>query len=345
MATHPQSTLPQQAGAEPSVVEFPTAPSRGDKDDLHAQFRADVLAGLAQAQKAIPARWFYDHRGSELFEQITHLPEYYPTRAEVEILSERCSQIALAVGKQRVLVEFGAGSATKTPLLLDGVDPACYVPVDISGDYLRETCAGLSARYPDLPILPVEADFTRPVTLPPALRDRPALGFFPGSTIGNFAPAAATDLLRAMRQTLGEASMLLIGMDLVKERSVLTAAYDDRAGVTAAFNLNLAVRINRELGGTIPLDALRHRALWNADRTRIEMHLEATRDIAFTVAGRPFAMREGETIHTENSHKYDLRSATQLLLAGGWEPVARHADSGHRFMVILARASEEAITA
>jgi dimethylhistidine N-methyltransferase len=219
------------------------------------------------------------------------------------------------------------------------------VPIDISGDYLRESCEVLAARYPDLPIVPVEADFTRPVMLPPDVDGHPSLGFFPGSTIGNLAPAPAVDLLRAMRDTLGGDGMLLIGMDLIKERSVLTAAYDDRAGVTAAFNLNLATRINRELGGTIPVESLRHRAIWNPDRARIEMHLEAAHDMTFTVAGRTFAMREGETIHTENSHKYDLRSATQLLLAGGWEPVARHADSGHRFMVILARASEDAITA
>jgi L-histidine N-alpha-methyltransferase len=329
--------------AELTLIEFPAR--QPEADDLQARFRADVLAGLAQPQKAIPARWFYDHSGSELFEQITHLPEYYPTRTEVEILSERCCQVALAVGKGRAVVEFGAGSATKTPLLLDCIEPSSYVPIDISGDFLRESCEVLAARYPDMPIVPVEADFTRPVDLPAELGDAPRLGFFPGSTIGNLTPAPAVDLLRAMRATLGDDGMLLIGMDLVKERSVLTAAYDDRAGVTAAFNLNLATRINRELGGTIPVDALRHRAVWNADRARIEMHLEATRDIAFTVAGRAFAMQAGETVHTENSHKYDLRSATTLLLSGGWEPVARYTDAGHRFMVILAKATDDSITA
>ena len=333
MATQPDSTL----------IDFP-AP-KPDADDLQARFRADVLAGLAQRQKAIPARWFYDRRGSELFEQITRLPEYYPTRAEVEILSERCPQIALAVGKGRAVIEFGAGSAAKTPLLLDCIEPSAYVPIDISGDFLRESCNGLSRRYPGLPITPVEADFTRPVDLPPTVRETPRLGFFPGSTIGNLSPAPAVDLLRALRVTLGDDGMLLIGMDLVKERSILTAAYDDHAGVTAAFNLNLAHRINRELGGTIPVEDLAHRAVWNAERARIEMHLEARRDLDFTVAGRPFVMRAGETIHTENSHKYDLRSATLLLLAGGWEPVARHADTGHRFMVILAKAAEAGVTA
>lgn len=313
--------------------------------DLADRFRQDVLDGLSQRQKAVPARWFYDRQGSELFDRITRLPEYYPTRTEVEILAERCCQVSLAVGKGRAVVEFGAGSAAKTPLLLDCIAPACYVPVDISGEYLHASCEALSHRYPDLPILPVEADFTRPVTLPPEAEARPRLGFFPGSTLGNFAPATAVDLLRAMRATLGEDAMLLIGLDLIKERAVLTAAYDDRAGVTAAFNLNLAERINRELDGTIPIEALRHRAVWNAERARIEMHLEALRDVAFTVAGHRFAMRAGETIHTENSHKYDLRSATALLLAGGWDPLAHYSDAGHRFMVVLAKASESGVTA
>jgi dimethylhistidine N-methyltransferase len=323
---------------ECTLLDFP-------RDRLHAQFRAEVLTGLAQPQKVIPARWFYDRRGSELFEEITRLPEYYPTRAEIEILGERCRQIGFAVGKGRAVVEFGAGSASKTPLLLDCIAPASYVPVDISGDFLRHSCAVLAERYPYLPILPVEGDFTHPIDLPDSVRRSDCLGFFPGSTIGNLGPAAAVDLLRVMRTTLGEGSMLLIGMDLIKERSMLTAAYDDAAGVTAAFNTNLAERINRELDGTIPIDRLRHKIVWNARLARIEMHLEALGDIAFTVCGELFAMRRGETIHTENSHKYDLRSATQLLLASHWEPFAHFTDSRHRFMVLIARASDVGITA
>jgi dimethylhistidine N-methyltransferase len=328
MATRPDCTL----------LDFP-----GDR--LQAQFRQDVLSGLSQQQKVVPARWFYDRRGSELFEEITQLPEYYPTRAEIEILSQRCRQIGLAVGPGRAVVEFGAGSAVKTPLLLDCIEPSAYVPVDISGDFLRASCEVLAARYPSLPIVPLEGDFTRPLELPEAAQDAERLGFFPGSTIGNLGPAAAVDLLRAMRATLGETSVLLIGVDLIKDRSVLTAAYDDAAGVTAAFNLNLAERINRELDGTIPVDALRHRIVWNAELARIEMHLEASRDVAFTVCGQRFSMRAGETIHTENSHKYDLRSATQLLLAGQWRPFAHYSDSEHRFMVLLARPDVAAITA
>lgn len=323
---------------ERSLIEFPA-------DRLRAQFRADVLEGLSQPRKAIPARWFYDRRGSELFEEITRLPEYYPTRAEIEILGDRGCQIAAAVGQGRAVVEFGAGSAAKTPLLLDCIAPASYVPVDISGEFLRESCAALAARYPGLPIVPVEGDFTHPIALPAAIGDAPHLGFFPGSTIGNLGPADAVDLLRAMRATLGEGALLLIGMDLIKDRAVLHAAYDDAAGVTAAFNLNLAERINRELDGTIPIEHLRHRIVWDEERARIEMHLEATADMAFSVCGRSFAMRAGETIHTENSHKYDLRTAMQLLLAGAWEPLTHFRDSRDQFMVVLARASVAAVTA
>lgn len=326
------------SAAELELIERPAR-------DLKAQFRADVLSGLAQPQKFVPARWFYDLDGSELFEEITRLPEYYPTRAETEILAGSCEAFRAAVGQGRVVVEFGAGSATKTPLLLDCIGPAAYVPVDISGDFLRMSCAPLAERYPDLPIIPVEGDFTHPLQLPDDVKGGPALGFFPGSTIGNLEPPGAVDLLRAMRETLGDGSLLLIGMDRIKDRSVLMAAYDDAAGVTARFNLNLARRINRELQGTIPVEQLRHKIVWNAERARIEMHLEALSDIAFTVSGHGFAMGRGETIHTENSHKYDAVSATQLLLAGHWQPFEHYTDSQERFMVLLARASAYAMTA
>lgn len=309
------------------------------RDLLRAEFRRDVLLGLAQQRKAIPARWFYDHRGSELFEEITRLPEYYPTRTETGILMAHAARIGRMVGSQHhVVVEFGAGSVTKTPLLLDAIWTAAYVPIDISGEFLAESCEVLAARYPDLPIHPVEADFSQPATLPAQVGEHPRLGFFPGSTIGNMEPMAAVDLLRSMRRTLGEGSLLLIGFDRIKGEAELVAAYDDAQGVTAAFNLNLASRINRELGGTIPLDCIAHRAVWNDERARIEMHIAATRNIEFDVCGRRFAMAAGETIHTENSHKYDPRSADTLLLAGGWEPLQGFGDADDKFMVILARA-------
>jgi len=315
-----------------------------DEDGVDRAFRADVLKGLRQAQKAIPARWFYDEAGSQLFEEITGLEEYYPTRAETEILRTRGAKFAELIGEGRAVIEFGSGSSVKTPLLLERIAPAAYVPLDISGDFLRESATALAAKFPGLPVYPVEADFMRRVTLPREVADLPKLGFFPGSTIGNMVPRTAVDLLRSMRATLGadegECPMLLIGMDLVKGRAVLEAAYDDARGVTAAFNLNVAERINRELGGTLPLDALEHVALWNDDFARVEMHLRASRTIRFEVSGCCFSMEKGETIHTENSHKFTRRSANVLLQAGGWTPLNRWLDSEERFSLILARATE-----
>jgi dimethylhistidine N-methyltransferase len=301
-------------------------------------FRADVLAGLERRPRAIPARWFYDRRGSELFEAITDLPEYYPTRTETAILKSMCPELVAHVGKGRAVVEFGSGSSTKTPVLLRCVEPSAYIPIDISGDFLRESARNLQQAFPDLPIHPLEGDFMRPLTLPAMVADAPKLGFFPGSTIGNMTPAMATDLLRAMRGSLGEGAMLLIGMDRAKPTDILVPAYDDAQGVTAAFNRNLLDRINRELDGTIPVEAFRHRAVWNDDRSRIEMHLSAERDVDFTVEGRPFAMAAGETIHTENSHKYGPRDARILLRAGGWTPVAQWSDPDELFAVYLAEA-------
>jgi len=307
-----------------------------DADGVDLAFRADVLAGLAEAQKAVPARWFYDDAGSQLFEDITQLPEYYPTRAETEILSTRATEIAELIGPGRAVVEFGSGSSVKTPLLLSAIVPSAYVPLDIAGDFLRASSAALSEKFPGLPVLPVEADFMRRVELPADVADLPKLGFFPGSTIGNMIARTATDLLRTMRATLGEGALLLIGMDLVKDEGTLLAAYDDAAGVTAQFNLNLLARINRELDGDIPLDAFIHEARWNDPFARIEMHLVARRDVTFTVSGQSFRMAAGESIHTENSHKFTKRSGQMLLAAAGWEPRARWTDEARQFSLVLA---------
>ncbi|WP_299321897.1 L-histidine N(alpha)-methyltransferase [Parasphingopyxis sp.] len=304
-------------------------------------FRRDVLAGLEARPRAIPARWFYDLRGSELFEEITDLPEYYPTRVERSILDGQSAAIGDAIGAGQAVVEFGSGSSAKTPLLLNAISPAAYVPIDISGEFLRESADALSADFPDLPVHPVEADFTHPVSLPAAIADLPKLGFFPGSTIGNFTPPHAVDFLRAMKETLGEGALLLIGMDRIKGEDVLVRAYDDAAGVTAAFNLNLLERINRELDGDIPLDTFRHKAVWNDMLARIEMHIEAARDVEFSVSGRDFAMAEGETIHTENSHKYGPRDARILLRAGGWTVTHEWTDDADQFALLLAEARPE----
>jgi dimethylhistidine N-methyltransferase len=309
-----------------------------DADGVDLAFRADVLAGLAEPQKAVPARWFYDDAGSQLFEDITRLPEYYPTRAETEILLARSGEFAQLIGPGRAVVEFGSGSSVKTPLLLAAIAPSAYVPLDISGDFLRAAASDLAAKFPGLPVYPVEADFMRRVELPGEVEGLPKLGFFPGSTIGNMVARTATDLLRSMRETLGVGAQLLIGMDLVKDADVLIAAYNDAAGVTARFNRNLLTRINRELDGDIPADLFNHEARWNDTYARIEMHLVAQADVSFTVSGRSFSLRAGESIHTENSHKFTRRTANMLLAAGGWEPRARWTDSETRFSLLLAEA-------
>lgn len=301
-------------------------------------FRADVLAGLASTPRAIPARWFYDRRGSELFEAITELPEYYPTRIETALLASVSPELAALSAKGAAVVEFGSGSSTKTPTLLRAIHPSAYVPIDISGDFLRQSANILSAAFPGLPVYPVEADFLRPMPLPEEVTGIPKLGFFPGSTIGNMAAYDAIDLLRAMRKWLGQGARLLIGIDRVKSPDILIPAYDDAQGVTAAFNLNLLERINRELDGTIPVHAFRHRVIWNDDVARIEMHLEATRDVHFTIDGRPFSMKAGETIHTENSHKYEPNGGRTLLRGGGWTPIAEWTDPRDWFALMLCEA-------
>jgi dimethylhistidine N-methyltransferase len=301
-------------------------------------FRADVLAGLAAPIPAVPARWLYDRRGSELFEEITRLPEYYPTRTETALLERYSGEIAALLGTGEAVVEFGSGSSAKTPILLRAIRPSAYVPIDISGDFLRESAEALQAMFPGLAVHPVEADFMRRIELPAAIAAAPKLGFFPGSTIGNLVARTAVDLLRAMKETLGEGSRLVIGMDRIKDVEVLHRAYDDAAGVTARFNLNLLHRINAELDGTIDVAAFRHRAIWNDEMSRIEMHLEAVRDVEFTVAGVGFAMKRGDTIHTENSHKYGHRDSRLMLRAAGWGVVEEWTDDQQWFSIILAEA-------
>jgi dimethylhistidine N-methyltransferase len=304
-------------------------------------FRRDVLAGLAAPIRAIPSRWFYDRRGSELFEEITRLPEYYLTRTEAPLLEAHCDEVGALVGSGSAIIEFGSGSSTKTRILIEHSSPSAYVPIDISGDFLREAAAELAAEFPAVAVHPVEADFMRPITLPAEIGAAPKLGFFPGSTIGNMVAATAVDLLRAMKATLGVGAWLLIGVDRVKDPAELLRAYDDPQGITAAFNLNLLGRINRELDGDIPVEAFRHKALWNEARSRVEMHLEATRDVRFGVDGLRFTMKKGDTIHTENSHKYGGRDGRFMLLAGGWSIEREWSDPDERFSVLLARAEAE----
>lgn len=305
------------------------------KQTLDVAFRDDVLAGLSASRKTIPARWLYDHRGSELFEDITTLPEYYPTRTERTILASQAQEIAQYTGSGRVVAEFGSGSSLKTPLLLRAINPAAYVPIDISGDFLAESVATLSQEFDALPMYPVVGDFMQPLALP-RFPGAKYLGFFPGSTIGNMVAPLAVDLLRAMGKSLGAGAQLLIGIDRIKSTDILLPAYDDAAGVTAEFNLNVLHRINRELGARVPVEAFAHEVRWNDAEARIEMHLRARRDVSFTVCGMPFQMRAGETIHTENSIKYGQRDARLLLKAGGWTPTREWTDEQGLFALILA---------
>ena len=272
----------------------------------HDQFLSDVLAGLSRPRKRLPSKYFYDAAGSRLFDAITQLDEYYPTRTELGIMRRAVGAMAARCGPRCLLVELGAGSLVKARLLLERMDRrAGYVPVDVAGDHLRAAATELRADYPSLGVHPVVADFTRPFEVPPIPAARRVV-YFPGSTIGNFDPPEADTLLRRVGQLVGTGGGLLLGVDLQKELTVLEPAYNDARGVTAAFNRNLLVRINRELGGDFDPSAFRHRAFYNRECSRIEMHLVSSADQRIRVGDRTFAFRAGESIHTENSYKYDL---------------------------------------
>jgi dimethylhistidine N-methyltransferase len=301
---------------------------------VDGEFVSAVLDGLSRPQKTLPCRFFYDARGSELFEEITLLPEYYPTRTEAAILKAHAAEMAESVTAGSVLVELGSGSSLKTELLLQHLPPSCvYVPIDVSPAALDGATRRLAARFPGLDVRPIIGDFSRPATFPSDLADRPKTGFFPGSTIGNFTPIEAGRLLAVLRNTLSPGGRLIIGADLKKEVRMLVAAYNDNAGVTAAFNLNLLVRINRELDGSFDLDGFRHEAIYNPRDGRIEMHLVSCRDQEVTVCGRCFRFRAGETIHTENSYKYTVGQFQDLARSSGWMPVRVWRDEASLFSV------------
>lgn len=302
-------------------------------------FAEDVLVGLAAEPKRVPPKYFYDARGSELFERITALPEYYLTRTEIGILEANAAAMAKLIPPGAAVVEFGAGSAAKTRILLRAAPHVShYVPIDISGEFLGGTAARLRQDLPELRVLPVEADFTRPFALPPSLGTRPRVGFFPGSTIGNFEPHEANALLRHAVNILGAGAVFFIGIDLVKPVDVLAAAYNDAAGVTAAFNLNLLTRINRELGGDFSVGNFRHRACYNQEQHRIEMHLVSLNRQKAHVRGKSFDLRRGETIHTENSYKYDLDAFLSRASGAGWAGIDCWLDERRYFAAIALRA-------
>lgn len=307
-------------------------------DAERTDFLSDVLTGLSCGQKSIQPRWFYDARGSALFEDITQTPEYYPTRAETALLTAIAPTIAARIPTGGTIIEYGSGSSTKTPLIIDTLHPARYIPIDVSGSALDGATAMLQALFPSLIIQPVLADFTHSLCPDAWADEENIIGFFPGSTIGNFAPDAALDLLSHMAQTQGADSWLVLGVDQCSDTDRLNAAYNDASGITAQFNLNLITRINRELGTDIPSAKFRHRALFNAAQSRIEMHLEAVEDLEFTIGNQHFAMRSGETIHTENSHKLAPAVMEQLVKTAGWSIIQGWSDSETGFAIYLLRA-------
>ncbi len=300
---------------------------------MNAALVADALAGLTAPRKTLPCKWLYDATGTRLFEEITTLPEYYPTRTERGIFDRHGADIAARIGPRARVVEFGPGDGVKAVQVLGHLrSPAAYVPVDIAADWLKDAAGRVARAFPALEVIPVVADFTQGFDLPLA---PPLLGFFPGSTIGNFRREDAASFLARLRAALGEGARLLIGADLVKDPAVLVAAYDDAAGVTAAFNLNLLVRLNREGGADFDLGGFRHQAVWNAEAERIEIHLVSLRDQGVAFGGRRIAFAAGETIHTEDSHKYRPDGFRALAAEAGWREEALWTDEAGLFSVWL----------
>jgi dimethylhistidine N-methyltransferase len=304
------------------------------EEEARENFARDVVAGLTAERKALRPKYFYDEEGSRLFEEITQVPEYYPTRTEIGILEEKGDSIAQLIPAGGALVEFGAGSSVKIRTVLRALDKlAVYVPVDISGEFLAGQAEALQEDFPKLKVRPVAADFTKPFELPNEARDRPRVGFFPGSTIGNFDPPEAENFLRHAGRILGRGAHMIVGVDLVKNRDVMRAAYNDADGVTAQFNLNLLRRINRELGGNFDLDSFEHRAVFNEKRSRMEMHLVSRDSQRVSVCGRAVEFAPGETIHTECSYKYTIETFGDLVERAGWRRVESWTDARDYFSV------------
>jgi dimethylhistidine N-methyltransferase len=284
-----------------------------------SEFAADVVSGLSARHKRLAPKYFYDATGSHLFEEICRTDEYYVTRSETVLLRNVAAEVAAGIANGAALVEFGSGESAKTRLLLDAAPQlSTYVPIDISADALCEASGRLTRDYPKLSVAPVVADFTGHIRLPCRTDGRPRVGFFPGSTIGNFDRDGAVRFLRTVRQVLGIHATLLVGVDLIKDPATLVAAYDDSLGVTARFNKNLLTRINRELDGDFEPLAFDHLALWNAAYSRMEMHLVSRKDQIVNAAGNTFAFRRGERLHTENSHKFTVEMFAQLAAQAGW---------------------------
>lgn len=304
--------------------------------DLHPRptdMQAEIIAGLSRVRKQLPPKYFYDQRGSRLFDAITELPEYYPTRAEIGILERYGNEMADLVGRKVLLVELGSGSSYKIRVLLRALKPAVYMPVDISREHLLESVASLAQSFDELEIHAVCADYSAPFALPLDANSGGRAAFFPGSSIGNFEPDEGRQLLERIGILLGTGSRLLIGVDLIKDTSLLNAAYNDTCGITADFNTNLLRRINRELDADFDLDTFRHQAYYNSPERRIEMHLVSVTDQQVSLTGTSLFFREGESIHTENSYKYSIDGFHALAREAGYEAERVWTDADDLFSV------------
>ena len=316
-------------------VEYIAAPEDATSEKDNTAFRVSVIAGLSAKQKTLECKYLYDDLGSDLFDQICDLPEYYPTRTELGILEAATPEIARIVGNNAELVELGSGASRKTRLLLSAFDtPALYVPVDISADYMMDVAAKLRGEYPALNVEPVVADFIAPFELPVKSERGSRLLFFPGSTIGNLHRSEAAEFLRSLART-SDADYFVIGVDLKKDPAILEAAYDDAAGVTAAFNLNLLRRINRELGANFDLVQFEHKAIYNEGEGRVEMHMVSRTAQNVFVGDSEFEFGKGETIHSENSYKYGLDEFADMAKAAGWQSEQFWTDPDTLFAVFL----------
>jgi dimethylhistidine N-methyltransferase len=306
---------------------------RGAVELADRQFSEDVLAGLSRPRKSLPPKYFYDAAGSRLFERICRLREYYPTRLEVSVTRKNLGELARLAGKGCALLEYGTGEGVKTRLLIEALRPALYTPVDISDDALRRAVARLARAFPGLCIAPVRGDFSRPLDIPPAPGGARRVVYFPGSTIGNLTPDEAHGFLKMTRAQVGARGAMIVGVDLKKDANVLHAAYNDAQGVTAAFNLNLLARINRELGGDFDLRRFAHYAFYDPTAGRIEMHLVATERQTVAIGAHRFSFERGESIHTENSYKYSIAEFQALAVRAGFRPVKVWTDARRWFSV------------
>ena len=310
--------------------------STGSTAIADSEFLDDVLAGLGGSSKYLSCKYFYDERGSELFDQICELDEYYPTRTELAITRENAKSIAAALGDDCALIEYGSGSSLKTRVLLDELSGlAAYLPMDVSEDYLLKTAAGLQDEYPDLEICPIVADFTKPFELPEKVEHCSPCVYFPGSTIGNFERAQAVTLLQNMAELCGTGGKALVGFDLQKAKQTLELAYDDTQGVTAEFNLNLLRRINRELDGNFDLEKFQHHSFYNESAGRVEIFIKSLSDQTVTVAGEEFEFAADELIFTEYSHKYTVASFSTMAAEAGMQPTQVWTDPRNYFALML----------